>query len=167
MGELWVPIKEFPSYSISSYGRVVNEDTKRPIKRSFTKQGALKVGLVRGGTQYTRSVTVLVAEAFVEGKTDVFNTPIHLDGDHMNNNAENLAWRPRWFAWQHTRQFTQVDKYKGRGPIREVGKRRVYVDVVDAAIMNGLLFEDIWRSIQINKSTFPTWQQFEVVPDNK
>lgn len=163
MDEIWCRLDEFPSYSISSLGRVLNEDTKKELKQSCTSQGASKVGLVRGGRQHTRSVKVLVAEAFVEGRSEVFDTPIHLDGDPLNNAVDNLAWRPRWFAWRYSRQFVEETIYHGRGPIIDVHDKMIYPTVFDVAVVNGLLVEDVWKSIVKKGETFPTWQQFELV----
>lgn len=160
----WVPIQEFPEYSISNYGEVVNETTGRLLRESTTIQGAVKVNL-HNGEYHTRSVKVLVAEAFVPGQSVIFNTPIHLDGDQKNNRADNLMWRPRWFAWKYTRQMSDVSEVHLRGPIRDIDTREMYLHVYEAATMNGLLFKDIWRCLYNFdfETIFPTGQRFEFV----
>lgn len=163
MEERWVQIDAFPNYSISSEGRVRNDNFNRLVSISRTQQGASKVGLVHDKKQYTRAVNVLVAEVFVRGFSDIFNTPIHLDGDLSNNRAENLSWRPRWFAWKYSRQFDNVDDYVGLGPIRERSTETVYDDIVAAAVANGILFEEIAMSLSTKEATWPTWQIYDWV----
>lgn len=161
MSENWTRIEEFPSYNVSDQGRVVRWTTGREVRQSFTKDGHVKIGLVLNGIQYQRSLGPLVAEAFVEGQTPTFDTPIHLDGNQANNRADNLVWRPRWFAWKYARQFYEIDISDVRRPVIEVNSEIIYSNMVDAAIVNGLLFKDVFLSIVEKLPTFPTWQTFD------
>lgn len=160
MDEQWLPIEGFPMYLVSDAGRVINKETNRIIQSSYTRSLVEKVGLIAGDRQYTRSVKLLVADAFVPGRTDIFDTPIHLDGDPMNNYAMNLMWRPRWFAWKYTHQFTEPQPGARRGPVKDLETGIVYRDIQEASIRNGLLIEEVTRSINVKVSTFPTWQTF-------
>jgi NUMOD4 motif len=160
MDEEWKTIDEFPTYQISNFGRVVNQDTGRLIRESITRSNVVKIGLVSGDRQYTRSVKLLVAEHFVDGRSELFDTPIHLDGDPRNNIADNIVWRPRWFAWKYTRQFAEHEPGSERGPIIDLDTNDLYLDMVEAAIRNGLLVHDVWKSIYVKQPTFPTWQNF-------
>lgn len=158
---MWAPIEDFPNYSVSNYGDVVNETTGRVLRQSTTLQGALKVKLFYEGGEITKSVKVLVAEAFVESPFELFNTPIHLDGNQLNCRADNIMWRPRWFAWKYTRQFVILPQYINRGPVLELDNQVQYFTVYDAATLNGLLFQGVWDSITLVKQeVFPTWQRF-------
>ncbi len=159
----WKPIQEFPNYLISNYGDIVNAHSGRWMAQSKTLQGVPKVGLIKGTRQYTRSVSVLVAETFVRGRDTLCDTPIRLDGDRTNNRADNLVWRPRWFAWEYTHQFSSIDQNAHIGPIRDPETGRRYLDVYEAAIINGLLFKDIRRSIVVGDPCFPTYQRFETI----
>ena len=159
MDEKWVIIGDFPMYRVSNYGQVLNHATGKLINSSQTKGGLVKIGLVQGGIQYTRGLAVIVADAFVFGRTDIFNTPIHLDGDQTNNRAENLMWRPRWFAWKYFHQFDDPT-YQKRGPVLDVVSKVWYPTILDAATQNGLLFKDIMRSIAKHEEVFPTRQIF-------
>lgn len=163
MDEKWSIIDEFPTYKISTFGVVVNRDTNRQIRTSVTPANVVKVGLVKDGRQYTRSVAVLVAEAFVKGKSDTHNTPIHLDGNHHNNHVDNLAWRSRGFAWKYVRQFIEKTVHYDRGPIINIRTNELYTTIFEAAISNGLLVEDLWRAVVFKKSVFPTNQKFDFV----
>lgn len=154
-------ISEFPNYEISSSGRVFNRDTGREMVLSPTMQGDPTVGLVRDGIQYRRSVKVLVAEAFVPGQTDVFDTPIQLDGDKRNVTAENIVWRPRWFAWKYARQFSIVQpNWYFMGPIFDVVNSIQYKNIIEAAMATGSLCEDIHYSIINETHVFPLGERY-------
>lgn len=164
MEEIWADIHRFPSYRISTLGNVFNNTTRRMMCTSMTNQGhssAVKVSLVEGGVRYTRSVKNLVAEAFVKGKTHVFNTPIHLDGNHRNCRADNLVWRPRWFACKYSRQFIEHNIVLKQGPVIDVNTGEIFKDVRECAIRKGLLFNDVYRSMVYKKPIFPDWHNFD------
>jgi len=165
MQENWVHIKEFPVYTISNFGRIVNEEKKWPIRASLNSSGILRVGLVKEGKQYTRSVKVLVADHYLlHGWTNIFNTAIQLDGDPWNCRVDNLDWRPRWFAMQHAEQFRgDISRVHYQGPLIDPETDAMYEHVVHAAICHGLLFKDIWSSIYDGKPTFPTNQTFKIM----
>lgn len=163
MDEIWSKIYEFPEYSISSHGRVRNEARTRIIKTSLTRQGAVKVGLVKGGKQHTRSVKVLVAEAFVEGWTEQFDTSMHLDGNAENNRADNIVWRPRWFVWKYHRQFETIDKYVGVGPVADRKTGEIYPDIAQASMANGLLCHEVHLALVNKTPVFPSWRIFDWV----
>lgn len=159
--EEWADILEFPNYMVSNYGRVRNIKHGRVVKMSYTRQGAVKVSLYLDNIRVTKSVKVLVAEAFLPGRTEQFDTAIHLDGDQGNNTIENLIWRPRWFAWKYSRQFELINTYLKLGPVYEVKSKQSYSSIADASLKNGLLFKEVDYSISNKVATFPTWQQFE------
>lgn len=168
MQEEWRTIREFPEYEISNYGRVAHKAQDILIRTSHTLQGGLKVGLTENGKQYTRSVKVLVADAFVDGKSPHFNTPIILDGDQNNCSAQNLMWRPRWFAWHYTNQFKNVLDIYRKGPIVEVDQYgdilEVYMDTYEVGITFGLQFYEVWSCLNSpydKKPVFPTGQFFD------
>jgi len=160
MDEKWAPIKEFPNYSVSNLGRVHNHDTGRILKESTTKNGLVKIGLMKDRKQYFRGVAHLVAEAFVKVSNDLHDTPTHLDGDSSNNRADNLIWRPRWFAWKYSRQFRERTPYHTQGPILDVKAGVWYVDMLEVATTHGLLVDDVRRSVIFKKPVFPTRQVF-------
>lgn len=93
--EVFVRIKAFPSYMVSTHGNVAREGRKSNCKQAVLKRGGyMAVSLWKGGKGHTRSVHRLVAEAFLpnpEGKRDV----AHSDGNPKNNNVSNLRWATR------------------------------------------------------------------------
>jgi hypothetical protein len=175
-----IPIDDFPGYEISNYGRVYNLRMRRMMVLSPTQHGDLTVGLTRDSYQYRYSVKGLVArafcsfeylwakqievKAFVYNWSDTFNTPTLLDGDKHNLYFENIVWRPRWFAWRYSNQFTNPMPWYRFGPIQDVGSGIMYESYMEAAIENGILCSDIRRSIyEPNRLIFPTYQNFAYV----
>lgn len=157
----WRPIHEFENYLISNYGEVINKFTGRPLSLSKTRDGIVKVGLFKDRRQYTRSVKTLVAEAYVPGWNHIFDTPIQLDGNRDNTRADNIEWRPRWFALAYTKQFEKISANDKLGPLKELTTGQHYITVYEAATMNGLLFKDVRRSAVTGDTTFPTFFVFE------
>lgn len=91
--EEWLPIKDFPEYAISSYGRVMSyKDPLHPVilKLQFNNQGYMRVELSRR-PRYRVLVHRLVAQAFLFNGADY---PIvnHKDRDRANNRVSNLEW---------------------------------------------------------------------------
>lgn len=151
----FMPIPGF-AYFVTSDGRVINIKTERDMIFTPTQAGELTVGLMREGKQHRRSVKVLVAEAFVDGKDELFDTPIQLDGNRENLRADNILWRPRWFAWRYIRQFNDpIPSWYYIGPIYDASNNMEYRSIHEAAITNGNLCEDIHESILYGRPVFP------------
>lgn len=106
-GENWVPIKDFPCYLISNYGRVWSTKSLRllalnethfcysPEKRKLvhTSRGYLAVRLTdSSGKQRNMRVHRLVASHFVPNDDPQKNVVDHIDNDPFNNIAANLRW---------------------------------------------------------------------------
>lgn len=160
MKENWKIIEDFPMYSVSDHGNVLNHNSMKILQESLTRTGLVKIGMVRAGVQHTRSVSLLVATYFVKGRTEIFDTPIHLDADPRNNHADNLVWRPRWFAWKYTRQFIEDVAFQNRGPLVDTTTDVWYDTMEIAAKTHGLLMEDMWKSVIYGQRVFPTSQAF-------
>lgn len=121
--------------------------------------GCVYVGVVRNKTQVQRGVAKLVAETFVPNtKGEFFNTVIHLDGDLNNCRADNLAWRPRWFAQKFTRQFKLA--LIRVGPIQDLETGLSYPDAWAPVHKFGLLYMEVFLSTQNGTRVFPTNQMF-------
>lgn len=63
----------------------------RELKKSISTTGYEKVGLTKNGRRKNYKIHRLVAKHFVANpfNRDVVN---HIDGDYLNNNADNLEW---------------------------------------------------------------------------
>lgn len=161
MEEFWETIEEFPEYEVSNLGRIRSHYRKRLIRQTHTPQGALKVNLRYNGKPNTRSVKVLVAKAFVPGRTAQFNTPLQMDGNQDNVQADNLVWRPRWFCWKYSRQLESIDRFYGVGPLVDRKTGVQYEDIATAATSNGLLPYEVQMSLVNKVPVFPTWHLFD------
>lgn len=150
MQELWHDIDMFPPYSISNYGEVRNDKTGRILSQSTNQYSKPKVGLTIPGNP--RPVTVgvvrLVAEHFLDPpEHEHFDTPIHLDGNPKNCRADNLMWRPRWYAIKYHQQFTSPNWFSHDVPCRNVDTGETFNHPSTAAQHYGVLSKDIFLSM--------------------
>lgn len=166
MGEVeWRTINEFPDYEVSNKGDIYNSKQRMMMRISYTNFGNAKITLAdQNGNRRTRSVTQLVGDAFVRPMNGLCDSLIVLDGDFSNMAAENLAWRPRWFAWKYTHQLKtpQPNHYRNL-PVLDTKHDVEYDSIIVAGMTEGLLFDDIWRSTHTGAAIYPTGSVFEVV----
>lgn len=167
MQEEWREIAEFPGYSVSETGAVRNNDTGRIMARQINSRGIVYVGICKRGpdnlvVQHKRSVTVLVAQNFLPQPSKEFDTPIHLDGDRLNNSVSNILWRPRWFAIKYAQQFQQDGPSFNR-PVQIVETEEVYKSSWEAAVTLGLLDREIAMSVMTRCYVWPIFQHFKLV----
>ena len=146
MRERWEVIPDFPDYTVSNFGNIHNIKSDMPRRTSVNQFGIIKISLYRGRELHTRSVAVMVAEVFCEGQTDIFNTPIHLDGDRHNCGADNLMWRPRWYAVEYLRQFDQEQFHNATAPVVEINSGDEFDSTIEACTTLGLHYDDVYRS---------------------
>lgn len=155
----YMVIPEFPDYEVSDEGDVVN-DRGQSMTRSPTQYGDLTVGLMLGGVQFRRSIKGLVARAFVEGRSDIFDTPIILDGDRNNLHYTNIKWRPRWFALMYHQQWDRVDQWWFVGPVVDTTTNIEYEHIMAAAIHTGSLVHDVRTAMMNRTPVFPEGGKF-------
>lgn len=169
--ERWAEIPDFPEYSVSDHGRVINENSGKYMTLSRNQQGYCMAFLRNNGQQATRSVTVLVADAFVPRDVSLphFDSIIHRDGDKTNLRYTNLERRPRWFAIKYHQQFEyfrfhgKLNQYGIEDPIIDLESGEVFDNTTFAAIKYGLLEMDIVKCIHNQTGTFPYGRRFAMV----
>ena len=88
--ELWKVIEEFPRYSVSSEGRVMNNKTGRILKQSRDSNGYAFVCLF-DGAKHTKTVHMLVAKLFIPNPLGL-KCVNHKNGNKTDPRAENLEW---------------------------------------------------------------------------
>lgn len=71
-------------------GKLVNRKGK--LLKLNLNSGYYNVGLGRDGIIKTKKVHRLVALAFVRGRTEIDCVTNHINGDKLDNRAENLEW---------------------------------------------------------------------------
>lgn len=165
MEEDWKSVHEFPRYSVSTLGRVRNDNNNRIMAQTLNQQGIPMVGFSSCGDYHKRSVAVLVASAFLPRPFGPYDTPINLDGDRTNNAVENLMWRPRWFAICFHKQFRKRYHSPINRPIIEMKTKEVSGNSLEACIKYGLLEQDLVLSIINRTVVWPTYQEFRVLED--
>lgn len=162
--ENWKPIDGYEEYQISDIGNVYNTRTNSLMAMSKTQQGDLKVTMSKEGKRVTRSIRVLVAEAFVynpspvyDNFTAAFDTVIVLNGNKNQINSDNLAWRPAWFAQLYAMQFhKKLSETYYTFPVMNVNTNIIYGSIIECGIREGLLFDDIHTSIISGAMVFPS-----------
>jgi hypothetical protein len=163
MKEEWRQVVEFPNYVVSNLGLIVNEATGRHMSHIVNQRGIPYVSFNRRGCRYPRSISVLVASAFVTTARSLsFDTPINLDGNRLNNRADNLLWRPRWYAREYFQQFRSCPETI-TNPVQEVKSEEIFDTSWEAAIWYGLLNREVVHSIVNRTYAIPTYQRFRML----
>lgn len=164
MNEQWKPIPGF-EYDVSNYGRIRSEKSGRILALTVNQYGVVCVGMMKDGDQKHRSVSLLVARAFLDTPFESFDTAINLDGDRWNNHVNNLMWRPRWFAVKYNRQFREPYRFSIPNRIEDIKTGEISENSFDCAKRYGLLEEDLVLSIFNRTYCWPTYQEFRAIED--
>lgn len=110
--EVWVRInfdevENAPHYEISNYGRLKsfqNDPKEGSIINGSVIQGYRSLNIrVAGGRTINRYVHKLVAENFLERKSEDHRYVIHLDYDKKNNYYLNVKWVTKSEMTEHNR----------------------------------------------------------------
>ena len=90
--ELFKIIEEFPSYSISNLGNIINSKGKKlVIGKRKTNSGYIQVRLFKNGKYYYRYLHRLIALAFIPNPNN-YRTINHVNGNKLDNSISNLEW---------------------------------------------------------------------------
>jgi hypothetical protein len=164
--EDWIEIDDFPGYLVSTFGEVYNERHERKLTASFLQNGIPTVGMWREGRQYRRSIPVLVAEAWVPNEwPERFNTPTHLNGDRSNCRADNLVWRPRWFAIKYHKEILtpRFPDWPSKNQVLLVNTQEVFRSPREPALKYGLREMDIFLGMLNKRTIFPNNLEFQMI----
>lgn len=167
-GERWVDVPEFPDYEVSDYGNVFSKRANQPMMLSWNGRGTVKVNFSHEGILYTRSVRVLVAQAFVAVNTADDSSRddlevINIDGDQTNNHYTNLAWRPHWFAWKYTHQFHDGIPSEYNVGLLNTQTGEVFDSVMKAGVADAVIWEYVYNSAITGRPVYPTGAVYEFV----
>lgn len=162
----WKTVRNFPGYSISSDGEVRHDKNGRFLQPRLNQQGVAYVGLMKDDRQWSRVLARMVAIHFLSLPTEIFDTPINLDGDPFNCQVSNLMWRPRTYAVKYKRQFEDPYEYPINEPVHAIDKFEHFPDSFSAACRYGLLEREVVMSIRHRTPAWPTYQYFELVEMN-
>jgi hypothetical protein len=92
--EQWLPVADWPGYTVSSLGRVRSSKHTVPIllKQQVARNGYKTVGVSNSAAkQKTLMVHRVVCETF-HGQPPRGLVARHLNGDRLNNRASNMGW---------------------------------------------------------------------------
>jgi len=162
--ENWKPIEGFDGYSVSDLGHVRNDHFDRDIAVLKNQYQNHYVCLYKEGVQLKRSLPLLVARAFVPNQQPAFKSLIHRDTIKTNNRADNLMWRPQWFAVKYWNQAKR-GKIGSDTPVVEIKHQELYPNTWEASLAFGLLEVDLILSIVNRTFTWPTFQEFRYKPE--
>jgi hypothetical protein len=97
--EEWRVINEFPNYSISNLGNIINNQTNKHMKLTI-KGGYYHISLINGTIKKLIKVHRLVGFAFIENPE---NKPEinHKNKNKLDNRSDNLEWMTRKENNQH------------------------------------------------------------------
>jgi len=123
--EIWKTIERYEGrYEISNFGRIkslskMNRKGNAFITPSLSINGYYRASLMNCNQSKTFMLHRIVAEHFVDGKTNDNKYVNHKDGNKLNNNARNLEWCTMSYNTQHAYQ-NNLSKKKGKLTISEV-----------------------------------------------
>ena len=160
--EEWAAVPDFPGYLVSSFGYVRRENSRQDLTVHINNTGTAYVSLWKRGKGHTRSLALLVANAFLDpDPNELFDTPINLNGDRLDNRVENLMWRPNWFARKYSSQFSIPWKVFNR-PILLLDTAEVFPNSWTAAMTYGLINVEIVMALVNADQVWPTRQIYRV-----
>lgn len=141
----WREVLGFPDVSVSESGQIMNNWNGRVLTPRFNKQGVLMIGIMRGGKQHTRAVSLLVASAFLEPPRNVsYNSVINLNGDRADCRVMNLMWRPRWFTPRYNKMFEELP-YRVSAYIPKIDQH--FRSLRELCTTYGLIEQDAYQDI--------------------
>lgn len=157
--EIWVTIKDYPMYKVSTFGRVKSIGRKsrwsdkiflneRLLKTRMDKYGYEVVNLTNEKSEKTKKVHRLVAEAFIsnpENKKEVN----HIDGNKSNNAVINIEW--------NTMSENQLHRYHVLGV---VAKKKIFGDKVIIDNSTGIFYPSVSSAAEargLNRKNLERW----------
>lgn len=105
--ELWKPLDIDLNYSVSNYGRIISNKTKKIIKQHISN-GYYRIELSKRKKYY---VHFLVASSFIVNPDISKKVINHIDGDKLNNNSSNLEWVTNKENAQHYQDNLAINLY--------------------------------------------------------
>lgn len=103
--EEWRDVRGFSGYQVSNWGRIRTHNKitytelrgfrhwkDRIMKQKVDKQNNYRICIWKNGKPYDFLVARLIADAFCGEYRDTDLTVNHIDGNRLNNRADNLEW---------------------------------------------------------------------------
>lgn len=136
------PVEEFPWYLVCCDGYLINSDTGAIIRGAKKKNGYVEVCcLDENGRPHYKLLHRLVATAFCENEGDKPEVN-HIDGNKLNNSADNLEWCTRADNLRHAfatgLREQDVTPKKIYATNMETGERTTFHSIYQAARFLGI-----------------------------
>lgn len=110
MNEEWIDIPNYPSYMVSSEGRIMSKKTQRMVKPYLQNGGVYLRVRLRNVTRDDEQlyVDMLVADVFLDPVMGRGYILEHVNDDPQDNRASNLRWvrpdnKPKRYRQPRTR----------------------------------------------------------------
>jgi hypothetical protein len=115
--EEWRIVKDYPNYSVSSFGNIRNDKTGGLLKNSVGSYNYLRVCLYNSASKKSKCFRVhrLVGLAFIDNPNN-YKELDHINSDKNNNSVSNLQWCSRHVNVVKTPKYTKgkySSKYRG------------------------------------------------------
>ena len=140
--ETYKVVKGFENYSVSDFGNVKNNTTRKNLKNCPSSNGYEQVQLFKDQKRSVLKVHRLVALSFLPN-LDAKPMVDHIDNNILNNNVLNLRWSTRIQNGQN-RQLNKNNKsgQKGVSWDKKANKWRAQI-TIDGIVVNLGLFINI------------------------
>lgn len=150
MENKWSNITDFPQYSVSNKGEVVNNETNKILSPWKNSHGYLQVSLYKNGKKYNKQIHRLVAEAFIPNP-DNKPTVNHSDkkGTKTDNRVSNLEWATMSEQMNHVHS-NKLSSNIGETHVNSKIKNTDIKNIFDRR-KNGETLKDIAKSYKVTR----------------
>lgn len=135
-------------YAITDEGGVVNTKTGRVLVSHVSKSGYENIAIyISKGKVKNFRIHRLVADAFVNGESNVRNHVNHIDGNKLNNHYQNLEWCSRSENMRHAIRSGLVGKrsHTPEHSLRDIKIKNDYINT-------NMTHRDIAKKYNLSKS---------------
>jgi hypothetical protein len=158
--EDWRPIKEFPHYLISSYGRVKHQHRTYSRKITINERGfpVILLSSATSPTRYLRQINQLVAITFLPTPAWADETAVwHIDGDLSNCYYQNLRWERRDRVLEWNEMHRRGESRYNTPPVKNNYTGELYKNAYECGMGEGVLESTIiWK---IEKQAFGIYDE--------